>query len=167
MVSMLAGTESESSMHSRCCQRSSHHWWIRWVTWSDMKWHEVTWTHVAFHISSQIPGVLLLCLQISYVSWFTRWFSLSKPPVSREESDFLVRRVLLIWKRAMRQFFGRVEDLSESSILSYSFYHSLSMLVQNLLCLEHASSDAQIPLQILFVSAFESRGEPSCETSAS
>jgi len=86
------------------------------VTWSDMKWHERTW-----HFTSVHKFRVFFCSVYRFhgLPEFTRWFSLSKPPVSREESDFLVRRVLLIWKRAMRQFFGRVEDLSESSILSY------------------------------------------------
>ena len=74
------------------------------VTWSDMKWHEVTWNAhgISHHFTSfqrfrVFYGVLQLCSQIS---WFAQWFSLSKPPLSREESDFLVWRVLLIWKRA-------------------------------------------------------------------
>ena len=81
-----------------------------------MKWHERTW-----HFTSVHKFRVFFCSVYRFhgLPEFTRWFSLSKPPVSREESDFLVRRVLLIWKRAMRQFFGRVEDLSESSILSY------------------------------------------------
>ena len=137
-------------MHSRCCQRSSHHWWIRGISHhftsfprrfqvffsSVYRFHMISYDFIWFH---------------GLANGFSQWFSLSKPPVSREESDLLVWRVLLIWKRAMRQFpeskvyqsHSAYSEISESSILSYPVYHSLYLFInaspKDLLCLENVS----------------------------
>ena len=141
------------------------------ITGGFAEWHEVTWSDMnARGISHQFTNSgCSSALFTDFICFMVYPMVFAFKATSESWRVGLLSEACPVDLKASNEaiLLGRVEDLSESSILSYSFYHSLSMLVQSLLCLENVSSDVQIPLQFLFVSAFESRGEPSCETSAS